>query len=127
MRGTRAAAIVLAGGLLAGCGSDAFDFQFPWSDTGEPAEGRFEQAGVDDEDRQADRRACVESARAQVERDRRIDQSTEMGTADTTAGADPSADLRQRMEDYGYDQRLNRLIGACMQRKGYTVTEDAGE
>jgi hypothetical protein len=127
MRGVRVAALGVAGLLLAGCGTDAMDIQLPWSDAGQPETERFEQAGVDAEARQADLEACVDSARAQVERDQRIDESTELGTTGTTSASGQTTELRQRMEAFGYEQRLNRLIADCMERKGYTVTEAAGE
>jgi len=123
----RAVALGLAALLLAGCGPDAFDISWPWSDAGDPAAQRFEQQGVDSQTRHADRRACVQSARAQIERDQRIDATTELGSGVSSTASGGEARLRQRMEEFGYEQRLNRLIAECMQRKGYTASNDTAE
>ena len=103
--------------LLASC-SETSLFNFPDRDTDTRKSGAWVKEGVTVEQRQQDIRDCYAMARAQVERDRRIDQNIDAGRS-STGSAQATENLMQSMDSYGYEQRKARLYTRCMQDKGY--------
>lgn len=109
------AAAVAACLLLAACETPPFFFGD--DDAGRRSSGVWIKPGGNADLRQDDIRDCRQTAAAQVERDRRIDQDIdERGGAGASQG---SEELMQAMQGHGYTQRRQRLFARCMQEKGY--------
>jgi len=111
--------------LAAGCSGDAFNF--PWQDTAtaperEAADPATRDGGMT---REQAIRTCLRSARAQVDRDRRVDRTVyESSTTGTAAGATA---VQQRIDQSGYQRRLDELTARCMRRKGFDPDRETGE
>lgn len=101
--------------LLSACETQPFFFGD--DDAGARGSGVWIKPNASAEQRQDDMRECRQTALAQVERDRRIDEDIdERGGAGATQGTE---DLLESMQSYGYTQRRDRLFESCMQEKGY--------
>lgn len=116
-----AAALVFG---LAGCSGGADDpFNFGpvfSSPTGPEERGVWLKQGAGPEARRSAIAECQTVARAQIDRDRRIDQDQRVGSA--TVGVDqPGEALTRQMRDYSQDNRQRRLFQSCMRDKGWRL------
>ncbi|MBK1671452.1 hypothetical protein CKO28_25980 [Rhodovibrio sodomensis] len=120
-RSLLAVALVLG---LAGCSGGAGDpFNFGpvfSSPTGPQERGVWLKQGAGPQARRAAISECRTIARAQIERDRRIDRDQRVGSA--TVGVDqPAEDLTRQLRDYSQDKRQQRLFQTCMRNKGWRL------
>jgi hypothetical protein len=120
-RSLPAAALAL---LLAGCSGNAGDpFNFGpvfSSPAGPPEQGVWLKPGASPAQRQAAIADCRSVARAQIDRDRRIDQDQRVGSA--TVGVDGTGnDLNRQLRDHSQQKRQRRLFAQCMRDKGWRL------
>jgi hypothetical protein len=116
-----AAALLLG---LAGCSGGADDpFNFGpvfSSPTGPQERGVWVKANAGPEARRTAISECRKIARAQIDRDRRIDQDQRVGSA--TVGVDrPGEDLTRQLRDHSQGNRQRRLFQECMYDKGWRL------
>jgi len=116
-----AAALLLG---LAGCSGGADDpFNFGpvfSSPTGPQERGVWVKANAGPKARRAAISECRTIARAQIGRDRRIDQDQQVGSA--TVGVDrPGENLTRQLRDHSQDNRQRRLFQECMRDKGWRL------
>lgn len=118
--------LALAALVLGGCEIAAFDF--PWQRdrlvsspaSAAPPSGdkwTLEENGGD-EQREQDVAECHASARAQVERDMRIDDNIQGGQG-MREDAMNFQEWQSRVDAYGYRERQMRLFERCMRDRGY--------
>ncbi len=124
---TRWIALALAAFVLAGCETAAFDF--PWQRerverapapglAAPPApEAWAADNDVDAEERERAVAECHAMARAQVERDMRVDESIRGGLA--REDATDYQQWRERVDSYGYRERQRELFERCMRERGF--------
>jgi hypothetical protein len=113
----RRSALVLAGLLCAACGSDVFNFTD--KRLAPDASGPWVKAGASDAQTTRDLKACWQVARAQVARDRQIDEDLRVSEG-TAGGSQAEAQLRRDMTQFGYTRRREEIVVECMIEKGYT-------
>lgn len=116
-----AAALVLG---LAGCSGgadDPFNFGPVFSSPSGPQErGVWLKQDAGPQARSAAISECRAIARAQIDRDRRIDQDQRVGSA--TVGVDqPGEDLTRQLRDHSQENRQRRLFQNCMRDKGWRL------
>lgn len=126
-RRARAAArlsVLALAATAAGCSGDAFNF--PWQDTAAAPEREAPAPAERDSrmSREEAIRTCLRSARAQVDRDRRVDRTLDDSATSTGAGA---AAVQHRIDESGYRRRLDELTARCMRRKGFDPDRETGE
>ena len=115
-------AVLLLG--LAGCSGgadDPFNFGPVFSSPAGPQErGVWVKPDAGPQARQSAIAACRKIARAQIDRDRRIDRDQRVGSA--TVGVDrPGEDLNRRLRDHSQQNRQRRLFVNCMRDKGWRL------
>lgn len=121
LRPLLAAALLLG---LAGCSGGAGDpFNFGpvfSSPTGPSERGVWAKPGAGPSDRRAATADCRTISRAQIDRDRRIDEDRRVGSA--TVGIDrPGRDLNQQLRNHSQENRQRRLFLNCMRDKGWRL------
>jgi hypothetical protein len=109
---------------LAGCSGGADDpFNFGpvfSSPTGPRERGVWVKPDAGPSARQAAIAECRKIARAQIDRDRRIDRDQRVGSA--TVGVDrPGPELTRQLRDHSQDNRQRRLFVTCMRDKGWRL------
>lgn len=113
----RRSTVLLAALVCAGCGSDVFNFTD--KRLAPDAGGPWVQEGASDAQTTRDLEACWQVARAQVARDRQIDQDLSVSEG-TAGGSQAETELRRDMTQFGYKRRREEIVVECMIEKGYT-------
>jgi hypothetical protein len=110
-------AVVFTAVACAACSTDVFNFTD--KRLAPDASGPWVKEGASDAATTRDLEACWQVARAQVARDRRIDE--DLRVRDSTAGGGQAEmDLRRDMTQFGYKRRREEIVVECMIEKGYT-------
>ena len=115
-------AVLLLG--LAGCSGgadDPFNFGPVFSSPAGPQDrGIWVKPDAGPQAREAAVAECRKIARAQTDRDRRIDRDQQVGSA--TVGVDrPGEELTGQLRDHGQENRQRRLFMSCMRDKGWRL------
>ena len=108
---------MLLAALVGACSGDAFNFTDKRLNP--EASGPWVKQGADRQTVKRDLEACWTVARAQVARDRRIDDDI-AATQGDAGGSQAARDLEQAMTRYGYERRRKQIVVECMKEKGYT-------
>ena len=116
-----AAALVVG---LAGCSGgadDPFNFGPVFSNPAGPQDrGVWLKPDAGPEARRAAVAECRRIARAQIDRDRRVDRDRQVGAA--TVGIDSSGtDLTRQLRDHSQENRRRHLFQNCMHDKGWRL------